>query len=318
MPVTINGQTGSDNSISPKVEEQKEKVKVAPIPAVDNNPKEVPVMEEQSIAHEFVAASGSPSDPNSITVTICDKETPIVILYGPPACGKTMTLVRLTRYLKDKGYQVVPDKSFRDSQDAGYKKLCDNFNDMISSNDAAESTAGISFMLVRILDSKGHPVCQILEAPGEHYYLPGEIKHEYAPYISRIINSNNRKVWVVMIEPDWESSDIRHRYVDNIKYLNNKLNGKSKVLFVYNKVDRSFSQTKKDTIQEVSNHYPSIFEPFRNLNPITHLWKPYNCDLVRFSTGDYAETAGGGMTYTPSDDAYPKALWECLLRFIRG
>ena len=36
-------------------------------------------------------------DPNSIAVTIADKETPIVVLFGPAACGKTMTLVRLTR-----------------------------------------------------------------------------------------------------------------------------------------------------------------------------------------------------------------------------
>ena len=65
------------------------------------------------------SSSNSSTDPNAITVTIADHDTPIVVLYGPPACGKTMTLVRLARYLKDKGYQVVPDNSFRDSQDDG-------------------------------------------------------------------------------------------------------------------------------------------------------------------------------------------------------
>ena len=52
------------------------------------------------------------NDPNSIKVTIADPKTPIVVLYGPPSCGKTMTLVRLTRYLNSKGYSVVPDRIF--------------------------------------------------------------------------------------------------------------------------------------------------------------------------------------------------------------
>ena len=43
------------------------------------------------------------ADPNQIRVTIADGKAPLVILFGPPACGKTMTLVRLARYLNKKG-----------------------------------------------------------------------------------------------------------------------------------------------------------------------------------------------------------------------
>ena len=53
-------------------------------------------------------SSEEQNDPNSITVTVSDPNTPIVILYGPPSCGKTMTLVRMTRYLQSQGYTVVP------------------------------------------------------------------------------------------------------------------------------------------------------------------------------------------------------------------
>ena len=34
-------------------------------------------------------------DPNQIRVTIADPNVPLVVLFGPPNCGKTMTLVRL-------------------------------------------------------------------------------------------------------------------------------------------------------------------------------------------------------------------------------
>ena len=37
-------------------------------------------------------------DPNQIRVTIADAKAPLIILFGPPACGKTMTLVRLARW----------------------------------------------------------------------------------------------------------------------------------------------------------------------------------------------------------------------------
>ena len=90
-------------------------------------------------------------DPNSIKVTITNKECPLVILFGPPSCGKTMTLVRLARYIKEKsGYAVSPEKSFRPSDDKNYIRLCDDFNKAMNSDNAADSTNRISFMLIKI------------------------------------------------------------------------------------------------------------------------------------------------------------------------
>ncbi len=108
-------------------------------------------------------------DPNKINVTIADKEAPLVILFGPPSCGKTMTLIRLTRHLKSIGYKISPIKSFRPSFDENYKRICDNYDIMVNQNDAAKSTDRINFMLVEILNSNSRRLCQILEAPGEFY-----------------------------------------------------------------------------------------------------------------------------------------------------
>ena len=313
MPVEINGSHSSITKVpSPGVDSTnfRQGNQTTDNRATSYSTAESPMM------NASVSANNSPSDPNDITVTIADHETPIVVLYGPQSCGKTMTLVRLTRYLKDSGYQVVPDNSFRDSQDEGYKSLCDNFDNVISSNNAAQSTSNINFMLVKILTSYGHPLCQILEAPGEHYYMPGV--SSYPPYVRSIMNSRNRKIWAVMIEPKWENSAIRRDYVNNIRNLSKIIRHKGKVLFIYNKVDKSNAETSEDTIKEVKDLYPGIFEPFKNQNPISRFWKTYNCDLVRFETGSYNELIGGGMHYTQSDDEYPKALWMKIMKMIKG
>lgn len=91
---------------------------VEPAPIVEN---EVLVAEQQDsesiIKDETPAQSegtlpglslAEMNDPNSIRVTISDHDAPLVILFGPPACGKTMTLVRMTRFLQSEGYTVSP------------------------------------------------------------------------------------------------------------------------------------------------------------------------------------------------------------------
>lgn len=134
------------------------------------------------------------SDPNKITVTIADDETPIVVLFGPKSCGKTMTLVRLTRYLKANGYTVEPVKSFRPAHDRNYKDMCDNYDTMVNSEDAAESTSKINFMLVRVLNG-AKPLCQILEGPGEYYFDSKSPNANFPKFVNAIINSSNRKIW---------------------------------------------------------------------------------------------------------------------------
>ena len=42
-------------------------------------------------------------------IKIGDKRAPIIMLFGPPTSGKSMTLVRLARYLRKQGYTVKAD-----------------------------------------------------------------------------------------------------------------------------------------------------------------------------------------------------------------
>lgn len=280
-------------------------------------------LDAPTVTHQKSTVGGNYySDANKIKVTIADKDAPIVILYGPPACGKTMVLVRLSRYLKGLGYTIVPDESFRDSNDSHYKEMCDDFDSIIDSDEAANSTDRISFMLVKVRSKNGKTICQILEAPGEGYYNPDSNAKSYPPYVNEILNSPNRKIFAIILEPKWRGARERSSYVDNIKRLRMRMGrgSKNKFLFVYNKIDKTDTMSGSDVpaIKDIKDNYSGVFESFKNENPITKLWKPYNCKFVRFSTGDYTMAGDHTLTYTASDDRYPNALWRNVLKLIKG
>lgn len=265
------------------------------------------------------------NDPNKIKVTIADYKTPLVILFGPPSCGKTMTLVRLTRYLQSKGYTVQPVSSFRPTYDKNYSAMCDDFDNMINSEDAAKSTSKINFMLVQVLYN-GKPLCQILEGPGEYYFNPEVPNAKFPKYVNAIINSKNRKVWAIMIEPDKTNKrmhDIaRKNYANKVQRLKTHISPRDKVIFVFNKIDETPFVISPGNVkyglalQHTEYLYPNIFVPFKNENPITKWFQPYNFGFVAFQTGDFSEAADGTWTFEEGHEVYPRKLWEMIRKRI--
>jgi hypothetical protein len=96
-----------------------------------------------------------------------------------------------------------------------------------------------------------------------------------------------------------------------------------KVVFIYNKIDKTnFVRSVGNinitsAIEDIQNLYPNIFVPFLNQNPITKLFKKYNCEFVPFQTGDYTD-AINGLTYQEGPDEYCNNLWSTLLKNIKG
>ena len=306
---------------------------VAPVTEIDLD--DVDITTDEIDAHPVESApsvkglsASELSNPDNIMVHIADAQAPIVVLFGPTTCGKTISLIRLTRYLVKNGYSVRPIKSFRPSHDTHYAKMCDGYNTLVNSDNAAVGTNMISFMLVEVLDKTGKRICQILEAPGEYYYSPAEPDKPFPAYVHAILNSNNRKIWVYMLEPNWKDPQDRAGYVDKIKLLKTNMRARDKAIFLYNKVDQTqFVQSPGHVnlnlvITDVRQMYPGIFVPFMNQNPITKWFKKYNCSLVPFSNGAFpvgSDATGGAVKkFIQGVDEYPRMLWQNILKLVRG
>lgn len=265
-------------------------------------------------------------DPLKVSVEIADRSTPVVLLVGPPASGKTMMLVRLTRWLKNKGYTVTPVRTFRPS-DGTYEKMCDDFNAMVSSNEAAAGTNVISFMLVKV-SYNGHPICQILEAPGEHYHSPYNPESDFPPYIHRIIQTiPNRRVFVILTDADYKlqrDEESRKLYVDKIRRIRRLASPMDRFIVVFNKVDLTDytlgkgNYNKREAYRAVRNFYPGVFEIFENKHPITRFFKPSDASFVAFQSGVFtASSDGKSTTFTAGADGYAEGLWKQLLNYCK-
>lgn len=266
-------------------------------------------------------------DPNAIRVVIQSQDVPIVVFFGPPTCGKTMTLIRLSRYLKENGYGVEPVRSFRPGYDAHYRAMCDNFNVMINSDLAQVGNNLISFMLVEV-SYHGRPLCQILEAPGEHYFKPKDPNAPFPAYINAISASPNRKLWGFFIEPDHTNNQMEHadrlNYVGRIARFKSYMHPRDKVTIIFNKIDQTNTMRNIGSVdnalaaKKAKDIYPGLFPQFANQNPITKWWKPMRADFVPYMNGYFTDLANGGASFQLGNDNFPRNLWRSITKSIKG
>lgn len=312
----------SNNSIPSTEKKTMVEDEVSVVNILNDNPVRIEEQHERKSVKIHGLSAAELADPNNISVTISDTEAPLVILFGPPSCGKTMTLVRMTRYLKTMSYKIQPIRTFRPTYDTNYSEICNSFDETINSEDAAEATDRVSFMLVEVLEGNGRRICQILEAPGEYYFNPQKPNDSFPNYVNTIIASPNRKIWAIMVEPNWGNQPDRDNYATKISNLVPKMGLDDSVVFIYNKIDLTqFVRRKGDVdsrlaFSQVKFDYKNIFVPFVNKNPITKIFREYNCDFVPFQTGTY--TGVNSIKFQAGADVYCEKLWKCIKSKIIG
>lgn len=272
------------------------------------------------------------NDPNSIITAITDQRTPLVVMFGARTIGKTMALIRLTRYLESKSYTVTPDPIFRPAYDTRYKALCKNFRDVVYSPTTGGGTGVVNFMLVKV-SNKRRSFCQIVEAPGEHYFDEKDVTQGFKLYLNNIFNCPNRKVWVFFLAKNWGNDQVmRDHLAERIRGMKSG-NGaplvkpKDKVVFVCAKVDDpdcevpflnngrpNIDKLHEEISQQFSERNINIFEPYENHHPISRLWRAHNYEFVPFSAGTFNPAQNGAEYYVAGDDYYPAMLWDAIIK----
>lgn len=296
-------------------------------PEIDVNVDEIdvqPIVENTNEEGNQYNEEVPPAVIDENDITIADRTSPIVLLFGPRSSGKTMTLVRLSRYLRDCGYTIKVDKTFK--SDAQYRDKCEKFLRDLDTKEALAGTAYTDFLLVKVIKNST-TVCQFLEAPGEHYFDPGDVSAKnFPPYMTEIIRKlGNRKIWAFITEAEWDvNNSVKKSYVRRIANCKAQLVRKTdRFVILYNKVDQKdelFSDGQihlSSTERSMREEYHGLANLFKNLNPITSLWRKYNYMFVPFCTGYYFREKGR-LTYRESEDLYPRLLWNALMKCIRG
>lgn len=258
------------------------------------------------------------SGQNISTMIRISKAIPIVILYGPPMCGKTMTLIRLCRYLLVNAYSVKPCKEFRSNPH--YEERCHSFVDSINASEAQPANGVYDDMFIEISDKRGNSICYIYDASGDFYMNPWNLP----PWIISLFMSANPKIWCFFTEPIFADISTRHNYVQTVDYVYHHFSDTSrdKYIIIHNKIDKTpfiISYRKVDvasTLRSVRNLYPSLFDIFKNTSFILKWFKPYMFTFVPFMTGIFAihqdEYGLSYEVYSLGPDIYPANLWNAI------
>lgn len=256
--------------------------------------------------------------PQGEEVAIPKSDAPLVVLFGPHACGKTMTMVRLLRFLIGEGYDVKPVKTFSHVSGVAYANVCKWFYNILNSDFALPATDREHSMVVEVADNS-LVVCHILDASGFYYF------NEYNPcaplsdFMNTIINSPNRKVWTIMIEPLYMGDSERIHYATDVARLKQYLRPTDRVIFLFNKIDltcivRGIGVVDKTiAFKMAEEQYPNMFVPFKNTCWLTRLFRKYSFDFVPFQAGCFTQTYDR-KTYHEGPKEYCANLWKSIIK----
>lgn len=267
--------------------------------------KEVPIIVNPTVESSYIHVNGITG--------------PLVVFYGPRDIGKTVALLRLCSYL-DK-YNIEVDTGFR--SDARYKSSIDQFDLLRSKVDdiAPKNTGTIDFLLLNIRYN-GKKVCQLLEAPGEHFFKKEEPKAQYEPYLNQIFASTYQKVFVFFFSLNMFDDASQKQYSDKVaEFIAQKVEPKKdRVIIVCSKSNlppvyyRDGKPIKSSYQKELFSKpgFDNVKEAIKNSG---FKYVPF----VPFSSGDFTGgDIGSEKIFIMSKPFYPKELWSQINNALTG
>lgn len=255
-------------------------------------------------------------------------EGPLVIFYGPRGVGKSAALIRLTSYIeKYEECEVEIDHGFRSGN--SYANTIREFESIRNKHEFSPARTGeLSFLLLKVTKN-GSNFCEILEAPGEHFFNLKELQNSYPTYLNDIFQDNTKKVFVfffesIMFGEESNRKQIKEQYASKIKdLLNDRFNSKrDKIIIVSNKADQK-SGWIVDGRPKVKSFVKGLYEDpdygklFKYLRTNRRFGK---IRFVPFSAGLFNKTKSNTkkQTFSFSNDNYPRDFWEAIHEAIDG
>lgn len=248
-----------------------------------------------------------------LSVKIIDVQTPIIIPFAPRYFGKTCLLHRLIHYIRNNGYVVNLDVFFLPPHIAHNSNIMAEYTNSLCSPYSPCATYFPIFG--SFFSSLGKRIVQFMDFPGDFLY---NINHPKTPSaLKEIIESPNKKIWLFVLELDGLGGQIeRDNYSARIMEVAAHISPNDKIIIVVNKIDMCSMdfKSKEGIVQALYLQYPAVLNCFKNQNPVTKLWRPFNCDIVSFSAGDFCRTCDNKEIFQPGLDIYPKQLWKAICK----
>ncbi len=253
-------------------------------------------------------------------ISVNTSQDPLVIFFGPRNIGKTVALLRLCNYLSK--YTISVDSRFRSDREE-YQKTIDAFDSLRDNTKFAPAATGLVNFLMLNVNYNGVRVCQVLEAPGEHFFdLQRSKTREFQPYLNSIFANERRKVFIFcfslgMFEADSEMERYNHHIAEVIK---NKMSPKrDSIIFLCTKVNKPGGYIRDGKPIDSSFRKELYSQPGFNLITETIKKSHYRkVPLVLFSSGDFTEDASGQKVFVMSPDFYPENLWARINESLSG
>lgn len=250
-----------------------------------------------------------------LSVKITDMQTPIIIPFAPNNFGKTCLLHRIVHYLRSNGFLLKLDMLFLPPHVIQYSNVCVEYMDALCTNCSPCATA-IPVLGKIMYNSK--TIVQFIDFPGNFLYDTFNPRKPSA--LKEILALSNKKIWLFLLDLDGLNGQFeRTNYSERIREVAAHISSNDKIIIVINKIDMYSTslKSKEDLIQAIYHQYPTVLNCFKNQNPITKLWRPFNCDIIPFTAGLFCRTYDNKEVFQPGLDTYPKQLWKSVSKSFR-